>query len=644
MESRTQLTADPTLNRPSVAPPLPEPVRAPVPARAARPLLVLTAPLLTAAALWASFFPLAQGWLIFFALVPILSFVRTPARPRFVYLLAWLGGLAFFVPALQWLRVADWRMMAFAWPGLALYCSLYFPVAIFLLRFLDRRSRLPLTLTLPVVWVALEYVRSFLLGGFAWYFLGYALHDYLPIIQIADLGGVYAVSFLVAAVNGLFFEAAYALPWYRRMLVGAAAAPSWGRWVLFGQAAAVVAVASAALGYGEWRLSQFVHKPGPRVALIQGNVPQQIRNDGKAAGVMTDHFALLSRIAAGQNADLIVWPETSYIKRFETPTGPVYVNEWEDVAADAPAADVPVEWKIGARFSRVELAAPESLQAGTNVLLGLDAAVWEAEGHARRYNSAVLIDKDGECLGRYDKIHCVPFGEYVPFRDALPFLQKFAPYDDGDLNLCPGRETTHFPLNAGAKGAFTFGVVICYEDTDPQRARPYLGGDGRPPVDFLLNTSNDGWFDGTCEHDEHLAMCRFRAVECRRTVARAVNMGISAVIDGNGEVLNLEPDQAGPTWETIKADPKMAELFPDEAGPLVWRLAHGRNLPRGLPTYRWSQFKKAAGVLVAEIPLDRRESFYVRWGDWLPWACWLTLGGGIVVGILRRKTSVPAGG
>ena len=92
-------------------------------------------------------------------------------------------------------------------------------------------------------------------------------------------------------------------------------------------------------------------------------------------------------------------------------------------------------------------------------------------------------------------------------------------------------------------------MLICFEDSDPFLARAYgMGTADGPPVDFLVNITNDGWFDTTCEHEEHLALCRFRAIECRRAVARAVNMGISAVIDGNGRVLKptAQPEQ-GPT-------------------------------------------------------------------------------------------------
>src|SRR5207253_5480434 len=154
---------------------------------------------------------------------------------------------------------------------------------------------------------------------------------------------------------------------------------------------------------------------------------------------------------------------------------------------------------------------------------------------------------------------------------------------DFDYSLSPGESFTRFTLDG-----YHFGVVICYEDTDPYLARQYVRpGSAAPTVDFLLNISNDGWFDDTSEHEQHLAICRFRAIECRRAVARAVNMGISAVIDGNGRVIALP----GPSW---------------------------------------SASKKIAAVLTAAIPLDQRTSIYARWGDWLPWSCWVAIGMGVI--------------
>src|SRR5258707_14238843 len=142
-------------------------------------------------------------------------------------------------------------------------------------------------------------------------------------------------------------------------------------------------------------------------------------------------------------------------------------------------------------------------------------------------------------------------------------MNVFAPYEK-DYSVRSGENFTRFQL-----GDFHFGAVICFEVTDRALARAYVRPGDEPQADFLLNISNDGWFKGTSEHEEHLAISRFRAVECRRTLARAVNMGITAIIDGNGRVLAPE---------------KMAE----EDMAYTWKIADGDTQPTELPVNRWS--------------------------------------------------------
>src|SRR5947209_18606600 len=220
------------------------PVAVAGPARA--PSRLLLPALASAALLWACYFPLAWGWLAWVALVPLLCLLRSAARPRRVYLAAWVGGLAFFWPAIQWMRVADYRMYA-TWAMLATYCALYFPVGVWLMRRLDRGTRLPLVVTVPVVWCGLEFLRSFLLTGFAWYYLGHTQHALLPLIQVADLGGAYAVSFLVAAVNAWLFELASTRPWFRGFFRLGPDTPTSSRRALGWQLAALSVVLAAAV-------------------------------------------------------------------------------------------------------------------------------------------------------------------------------------------------------------------------------------------------------------------------------------------------------------------------------------------------------------------------------------------------------------
>ncbi len=555
--------------------------------------------LANATLLWLCYFPVACGWLIWIALVPLLAMIRSSARPRQIYLSTWLGSLTFYLVAMQWIRVADPRMYA-TWIALSIHCSMFSLLIVYLIRFLDRRTSLPLVLTVPIAWTAVEYLRSLLLGGFAWYYLSHTQHSCLPLIQIADLTGAYGVSFLIAAVNALLFEILWNRHAIRVWLAGPDAGPRWGRIGLLVQGLAVVAILIGTTLYGFWRLGQDRLTPGPRIALIQGNLDQRLRNDSavneEAAIRMGSHFRDLSDLAAIYRPDLIVWPETSW------------PYEWEEESeGDGPAA----------RRSRM-MAEDMAERWQANVLVGMNAAILAADGRQkRRYNSAILIDRHGKYAGRYDKIHRVPFGEYVPFRDWLPWMNHFAPYDF-DYSVWPGEQFTRFPLVESSTGRrFTFGTLICYEDTDADVARPYGGGDGATPADFVLNISNDGWFDGTSEHDEHLAVCRFRAIECRRSVARSVNMGISAVIDSNGRVLQPQ--------ESPRPDPRIDPDFH------VWSVPVQCDTATDLPVSQWHEYKKVAGILLATVPIDDRVSLYCRWGDWLPWTCWLVIAGGFVL-------------
>jgi apolipoprotein N-acyltransferase len=573
-----------------------------------RPWLVHLVPaLMTAALLWSCFFPVGQGWLAWIALVPFLTLVRSQARRRYIYWSAFAGGLAFFWPVLQWLRVGDYNMMYYSWGALATYCAAYFPLAVFLTRQIDRRSSLPLAIVFPAVWTALEFLRSYLLTGFPWYYLAHTQHDNLRLIQIADLGGAYAVSFLVAAVNALIFVWLSRSRRFRWLFAFSEIleVSKSGRWGLWAQTSCVASLLAVTLGYGQFRLRQNSFEAGPRLALIQGNLSQEIRNDASSSGEMIgltlDHFARLCDRAAVQNPppQLIVWPENSCPRDWtENPPGQPTPRSLE-IANDAAK-----RWK-------------------TNLLIGMEAYIRESDEEELRYNSAVLIlarrglgGFQGAPSGRYDKMHRVPFGEYVPFQESLPWMKTFAPYDF-EYSIRSGRQFTDFQLDSNH-----FGVLICFEDTDPVLARHYLGRTDAN-ADFFINISNDGWWRGTSGHDEHLAISRFRAIETRRAVCRAVNMGISAVIDGNGRI--LEP-------RTI--------LKSDKA--TIWQIPADYSSTPELPVSRWSEFKQVPGVLLASVPIDHRVSFYARWGDWFPWTCALVVGIGLAWPWIGRFTGKTA--
>jgi apolipoprotein N-acyltransferase len=241
------------------------------------------------------------------------------------------------------------KYMAVAWVYVACHCSAFLLFSFYLMRQLDRRTRLPLVLTVPAAWVAVEFLRSHAMTGFPWYLLAHTQHDFLPLIQISDVTGAYGVSFLVAAVNALLFEVLFARPWFRGLVVSTSPLPAggvgrgvWGmrfplsKLTLLRQAVALLAVLMAVLGYGLWRLSQDSLRPGPRVALLKGTEPQPFRNargsDEEDAELTSVHFRRLCDAAAAFSPDLIVWPETSW------------PGDYYQAAAEIPYNELPRQW------------------------------------------------------------------------------------------------------------------------------------------------------------------------------------------------------------------------------------------------------------------------------------------------------------
>ena len=607
-------------------------------------------PVLTGLLLWVAFFPLDLGPVGFVALVPWLALVRAPVSRRRRYFGAYVGGFAFFALATNWVRVAH-PMMYLSWAGLSLVLPLFWVLGLDLIRRFDRLG-VPLALSVPVAWVALEYMRMhfptgfpflkplglYQMIGFGWYSVGYTQHAFLPFIQVADLGGVYAVSFLVAAVNGMAADWAFRQGMLRRWLgFPVAISESEGpRARLFIASSGVCALVCLSVSYGMLQLEHPEFTPGPRVAAIQGSVPQgEKMQKGDVLGKTYDRLygqALFSN----PKPDLIVWPETCVGEDWlEIPPGQKpseqfahYANQCErlfafltawfklsDEALAALKADhvpeqvidhlTPLKNKLltGSEF-QAELGKLLSypdykhylnlilqrayVPVRTSLLLGLTGLEWE-DGKEWKYNSALMLSPRGFKVGRYDKMHLVPFGEYVPFKDTLPFMQVFTPYKE-DYSCRPGEHWTRFPLACDDGRTFTFACLVCYEDSDPYLARQYVAAE---PVEFFVNISNDGWFDGTEEHEQHLAICRFRAIEARRSIVRSVNMGISAVIDSDGRVVSL----AGESWAASK---------------------------------------KVEAVVSAVVPIDNRKSWYSSLGDWIPAGCWLLVLAGFTVSWLRR--------
>ena len=587
---------------------------APVRSRAAWTLCPITAVLL-----WGSFTPLDWGWLAWFALAPMLCLVRSPRAMQGNLLGAWFGGALCWFATLQWMRLGDATMYP-AWGAMALYSSLYFPVFLLATRSAVHRLKLPLGVAAPVVWVGLELVRSHLMTGFAWYLLGHSQYRWSAIVQISDLVGGYGVSFLVVMVNGCL-AGLVPLEWLRRYRVIPDELSDSETTSLFGTQRGRTLAISATLGlvalswgYGLIR-SRTEFTAGPRVGLLQANFPSSVHPDPNQSLEIARTYTRLYKIAVQQQAELIVWPESMVPDPIlEAPAS------FTDKQLAALHPLIPTErWKdrrIQDILTSMSQESKASLIVGAATYIGT-----EGQEHSQHFNSAVLIQPSG-IRGRYDKIHRVPFGEYIPLRDQLPLLKSFIPYAEG------------FGLDAGN----TIGIfqhknyrlvpLICFEDTVPHLVRHAVevtrSTDAASPgdVDCLVNLSNDGWFHGSSEHDQHLITASFRCIETRVPMIRAVNTGISAIIDGNGQIRDPE----------ILIDLDKAKTQPKDA---IERTTLIDPATGKLP-------KLATIVQVGHIPLDPRESLYVRFGDWFAILCLGTTLFAVLYGAIVGRAARPS--
>jgi apolipoprotein N-acyltransferase len=556
---------------------------------------------ITAALLWASFTPVDFGPLAFVALVPLLLLVRIPERTRWMYAAIYAGGLAFFLPVLQWMRLGD-PAMYLAWGALSVYAALYFPLFVWLARVAVHRFALPLVLAVPVSWVALEFLRAHLMTGFAWYFLGHTQYRFVELIQISDVTGAYGVSFLVAmsaaAIAGLVPLSTLA----RLRLLPPEGTPAASLALSRRPYLPVLVSAlmfAAVVGYGFFRRSQADFQPGPRVGLIQGNFTASLKHDpNEAERIFHQHYQLTGHaVKLGNRPDLIVWPETMYRNPLLAADANLTDDELKRMVPRVP----PERWR--SRSAEMGLAAL-SEQAGAALIIGVDAVV-ASENGVEHYNSAAFVEQSLGVTGRYDKLHRVVFGEYIPLREEIPWLQSLTPFSEG-FGITAGKQAQVFQL-----GEHRFAPVICYEDTVPHLVRGIVNsaGESDQRVDCLVNLTNDGWFHGSSELDQHLITAQFRAVECRTPVVRAVNTGISAFIDGDGVV--VEP-----------------VVFYDGDG-------QGRDSMRDPNTGKYH--KQLNAVLIHDIPLDGRDSLYVKHGDWFAGLCGLGAVGFLLGGLWPQK-------
>lgn len=530
---------------------------------------------LSAILLWLIFPQPGWSWLAFVALTPAAVIA---ARSRSLKRLVLLAYLIFFA---WWLWMARWLIpiTGLGYLALSAFLSCYFTVALIVVRRLHRAWRIPLMLALPLGWTSLELLRGhWPAGGFGWFLLAHsqgALEESARaplLIQMADLFGQWGLSFVLAMTSGLIADLLIR-PLRRRRSDGRM---GWnhGLWALILLDAAIL---TGSLAYGHWRLTPDNLKAGRTLgpmALIQTYVPISNKVTPSPEQTAWD-WADMIRLTEQAIADtpkpwLIVWPET--------------MVPWP-IDADSqrylqPKSGGPSSSDYAQQIRRI------ASEHQVNLLVGASSWNWVPTGDGfvqvkGAWNSAYLFPASPQPESwptRYDKIHRVPFGEFVPWVEDWPWLREkfirwFTPYGF-DYSLTAG--TSEQPLgialpNDKPADATSAGTPICFEDAVPEVCRSLVYDEsGRKKADFLVNLTNDGWYCYWDQPAQHLQLATLRCVELRTPMVRCVNTGISAAIDSHGRIVKRLVSQRGES---------------------------GRLMIDGLVT-------------------DRRVTWYAYWGDW----------------------------
>ncbi len=457
--------------------------------------------------------------LAFVGLVPLFLVMRREKREggRSAFGPGFIFGLAFFLPLLYWMIFLSSNEVdnpvLMAGPLLLLVCfqALYWGLFSAGAQFITRRTSLPRIVVYPLVWTACEYLRSLFVLGFTWGNLGYAAVAIPKCIQFASTTGLFGVTLWIASVNVLAAEGLTAV---LRLRDGGLKQRELVRrsWVL---AAALVLVLLIPIGHGVLVLrsagpagqvgqkARSVEAAGAtiRVAVVQPNIGGKRKWDPAYLEVSFDVLHALTREAAEEGADLVVWPETA---------APSYLlNDPTHLAVIMALAD----------------------ETGAAILTGFPDRVGDSLEEYAYFNSVLLIQpideldaSTGNGLVKYDKIHLVPFGEVLPFKSVFPFLKRVS---IGQAGFTPGTERVVFDT-----GGIRFSTVICYESIFPGLVRGFVD-DG---AQLLVNVTNDVWYGRSSMPFQHASMAVMRCIENRRSMARSANSGVSLFVDPYGRV------------------------------------------------------------------------------------------------------------
>ncbi len=510
--------------------------------------------LVTWALLSALVYPNINFWpLAYIALTP-LGLLAVRGKPsRRLFALVYLAGFLWWVVMVRWL----YQVTGAGYFAVSAYLGLYLPLFVGLAGVILRRLPIPATLGVPLVWVGLEYLRGIALTGFPWFLLGHSQPT--TMIQIADLSGAYGVSFVVAMSGGLLIDLMLH-PLVRRDGSGGKRMGRTLRLALLCWAG----VLGATLAYGVWRINTTpLLKGGLKVAVVQTDVTQsnKMSLDIEQRQADFQDFMKLHENALAGGPTLIVSPETMVPAGLNDASQRAARVAEDQLQSHPPDPETDLGQHLLQDLQRTQMFVETRRQLrdfakthGVFLLVGGHRyehwQLFTIKGWPgvvpqpdENYNTAFLFDTHGELAGYYDKIHRVPFGEYVPWVEHWPwakrmFIKYLTPYHS-DYSLTAGQRLAVLTVADPDNGRpWRIAAPICFEDVVSYVCRRMCYGRGGKRVDVLVNLTNDGWYPGTAEGYQHEQIARFRCVENRVPMVRAVNRGVSGFIDSAGRVVS----------------------------------------------------------------------------------------------------------
>lgn len=458
-------------------------------------------PALSGILLTAAFSGGFMSWVAWFALVPLLLSIngdsfKEAAKKGFaagfahsftlfswvVYTMHVYGFLPYYVCVPVLILLASY---------IALYTALSAGFAS-----MFRNSTALSAIAFSLAWICADYLRGILFTGFPWGFAGYSQYQNLRMIQAADIGGVYAVTFAIVFFNGFLFWIIKTVWNYRNDFKNIPVKR------IIPVISALSVLSAVYIYYGEYRLktiqAETESSRKSEIAIIQGNIDQSVKWDPSFQIFTVEKYLKMSAQAAEKKPDFIVWPETA----------------------------APFYFLYDGFLTRMLIDSVK--KGGFELVFGSPHVIMKKDrNNAEYYNSVYTLDSSAKVTGRYDKTHLVPFGEYTPLKDWIPFIGKMVPLE-GDFSTGDKGRLLE-------SGGLKLGTQICYEIIFPELSRIMV----KNGADLIINVTNDAWFGMTGAPVQHFAISVFRAVENRRSLVRAANTGFSGFVEPTGRVTEI---------------------------------------------------------------------------------------------------------